>query len=109
MSQHADLSSNSESARKIIEFAFPRLRGMEVKFFDEGWDFRVFEIGEISEIGEVRGEWMFRFPKDARLAQLFFLQPRTYTAKELRLRVDHSIKQIEGLCLLLEVFDDSSA
>jgi len=54
MSEHAGLSSNSESARRIIETAFPRLRGMPVEFLDEGWDFRAFEVG---------GEWVFRFPK----------------------------------------------
>lgn len=54
MSEHAGLSSNSEGAGRIIGSAFPPLRGMPVEFLDEGWDFRVFELG---------GEWMFRFPK----------------------------------------------
>ena len=54
MLEHAGLSSNSESARRIIESIFPRFRGMPVGFLDEGWDFRVFEVG---------GEWVFRFPK----------------------------------------------
>ena len=54
MSEHAGLPSNSGSARRIIEAAFPPLRGMPVEFLDEGWDFRVFEVG---------GKWVFRFPK----------------------------------------------
>jgi aminoglycoside phosphotransferase (APT) family kinase protein len=54
MSEQAVLSRNSESVERIINSAFPRMRGMPVEFLDEGWDFRVFEVG---------GEWVFRFPK----------------------------------------------
>jgi len=54
MSEQAVLSCNSESVGRILNSAFPRLGGMPVEFLDEGWDFRVFEVG---------GEWVFRFPK----------------------------------------------
>ncbi len=54
MSEQAVFSRNSESVGRIINLAFPAMRGMPVEFLDEGWDFRVFEVG---------GEWVFRFPK----------------------------------------------
>jgi aminoglycoside phosphotransferase (APT) family kinase protein len=54
MSEQAVLSRNSESVGRIIASTFPRLHGMPVEFLDEGWDFRVFEVG---------GKWVFRFPK----------------------------------------------
>jgi len=44
----------AESAKDIIDAAFPRFRGMQVELLDEGWDFQVFEV----DIG-----WLFRFPK----------------------------------------------
>jgi aminoglycoside phosphotransferase (APT) family kinase protein len=54
MLEHAGIPSDSGSVGRIIESAFPPLRGMPVEFLGEGWDFRVFEVG---------GKWMFRFPK----------------------------------------------
>ena len=46
--------NSSENATRLIASTFPRLRGMAVEFLDEGWDFRIFEVG---------GELVFRFPK----------------------------------------------
>lgn len=52
--ERAGFPSSSESTGRIIASAFPGLRGMAVEFLDEGWDFRVFEVGE---------KWIFRFSK----------------------------------------------
>ncbi len=52
--ERADFPNSSESAERIIASAFPDLRGMAVEFLDEGWDFRVFEVG---------GDLVFRFPR----------------------------------------------
>lgn len=45
---------NAESAKSMIVNSFPEFRGVGVELLDEGWDFRVFEVGET---------WLFRFPK----------------------------------------------
>jgi aminoglycoside phosphotransferase (APT) family kinase protein len=47
-------SINAEDAKNIITATFPRFRGMRVALLGEGWDFRLFEVGE---------RWLFRFPK----------------------------------------------
>jgi aminoglycoside phosphotransferase (APT) family kinase protein len=40
--------------KNIIAASFPRFRGMRVELLGEGWDFRLFEVGE---------RWLLRFPK----------------------------------------------
>ena len=52
--ERAGFANSNENAARLIASTFPRLRGMAVEFLDEGWDFRVFEVG---------GELVFRFPK----------------------------------------------
>jgi aminoglycoside phosphotransferase (APT) family kinase protein len=47
-------SINAEDAENIITATFPRFRGLRVALLDEGWDFRLFEVGD---------QWLFRFPK----------------------------------------------
>ncbi len=42
------------SAKDIITASFPRFRGMQVEFLDEGWNFKAFEVD---------ARWLFRFPK----------------------------------------------
>jgi aminoglycoside phosphotransferase (APT) family kinase protein len=44
----------SADAETIISAAFPEFDGMPVALLGEGWDFRLFEVGE---------RWLFRFPK----------------------------------------------
>lgn len=78
MSEHAGLSSNGKSAGQIIASAFPPLRGMPVKFLNEGWDFRAFEVGS---------KWVFRFPKHAgsvaKLEMELALLPRLSLRREI--------------------------
>ena len=54
MLDHPESAADCERAAALIGDAFPSLRSKSVAFLDEGWDFRVFEVG---------GEWIFRFPK----------------------------------------------
>jgi len=43
-----------EVAKNIIAETFPQFAKLRVELLGEGWDFRVFEVGE---------RWLFRFPK----------------------------------------------
>jgi len=55
-----DGTLGAEAARTRIAAAFPALRGRDVRYFDEGFDYLLFEVDRT---------WLFRFPKLEACAQ----------------------------------------
>ncbi len=53
---HAQARPDVATVRRLVHDQFPALRGEDVRYFAEGWDFTVFAVGS---------ERVFRFPKRA--------------------------------------------
>ncbi len=45
---------NAETVAQVVRAQVPALAGLPVRYFDEGWDFTVFAVGDA---------WLLRFPK----------------------------------------------